>query len=173
MKGKQRYKKLLLMMLSGLLTITLASCNTVTTNQYEARALTTMTWQVNYTGSPLHSKRGRFEEFSTSSLVNSNGQKPADAVIGPDDKGLWWSTLPPKPSLDEIEQRQKKPEKAGKPELLRTVTYEITYQNSGQTLTLPTNYEVYRQVVKAYPESKSLRLTLGANDASVTKAEPI
>ncbi|QFS51829.1 hypothetical protein GXM_09323 [Nostoc sphaeroides CCNUC1] len=39
--------------------------------------------------------------------------------------------------------------------------------------TLPTNYEVYRQVVKAYPERTPLELTLGVNDNSVEKAEPV
>jgi hypothetical protein len=38
---------------------------------------------------------------------------------------------------------------------------------------LPTNYEVYRQVVKAYPTRQALQLTLGVNDNSVEKAEPV
>lgn len=43
--------------------------------------------------------------------------------------------------------------------------------NSQQTL--PTNYDVYRQVVKAYPQGTPLELTLGVNDNSVEKAEPV
>jgi hypothetical protein len=42
--------------------------------------------------------------------------------------------------------------------------------------TLPTNCEVYRQVVKAYPQRTPLELTLGVlgvNDNSVEKAEPV
>jgi hypothetical protein len=40
-------------------------------------------------------------------------------------------------------------------------------------ITLPTNYAVYRQVVKAYPQQIPLRLTMGINNGSVEKAEPI
>ena len=81
---------------------------------------------------------------------------------------------PPKPSLDDIEERQERPyEKPGRPELLRQVKYYITYQQDGQTITLPTNYSVYRQVVKAYPQSIPLRLTMGINNGSVEKATPI
>ncbi len=43
--------------------------------------------------------------------------------------------------------------------------------NSQQAL--PTNYEVYRQVVKAYAQKTPLQLTLGVNDNSVEKAEPV
>ena len=44
----------------------------------------------------------------------------------------------------------------------------------GNTLsTLPTNYEVYRQVLKAYAQKTPLELTLGVNDNSVEKAEPV
>ncbi|MBD2535210.1 hypothetical protein H6G97_39695 [Nostoc flagelliforme FACHB-838] len=39
--------------------------------------------------------------------------------------------------------------------------------------TLRTNYEVYRQAVKAYPQRTSLELALGVNDNSVEKAEPV
>ena len=153
--------------------VTLSGCDTVTTNQYEATALTTMTWQVQYSTSPGNEKQPRFEEFASNSLLNRNGEKPKEAVIGPDDKGLWWSALPPRPSIDEVEQRQKSGEEPSKPEILRNVKYEMTYQQDGQTVTLPTNYDVYRQVARAYPSRKPLQLTLGVNNASVTKAEPI
>lgn len=156
------------------MTLLLASCDTTQIDRYQATAVTTLTWQVNYTNDPQESKPGHFEEFASASLTNKNGQKPDGAVVGPDDKGLWWPTIPTKPTLDEIENRQPNPaEKPGKPELLRTVKYYITYQENGQTLTLPTNYSVYRQVVKAYPDGTPLKLTMGINNGSVEKAEPI
>jgi hypothetical protein len=156
------------------LTIIFASCGTATIQQYQATAQTTLTWQVQYTNYSQEDKLGRFEEFSSTSLTNRNGQKPEDAVIGPDDKELWWPQIPPKPSLDDIEARKKRAyEKPGKPELLRTVKYYITYEQDGQEITLPTNYAVYRQVAKAYPEKKPLRLTMGINNGSVEKAEPL
>ncbi len=151
--------------------VALTSCDTVATDQYEATALTTLTWQVKYSINPTADRNPRFEEFASNSLLNRNGEKPEAAVIGPDEKGLWWPRLPPQPSIDEVEQRTKPQEKASRPELLRTVKYQITYQQDGQRVTLPTNYDVYRQVVRAYPSQKTLNLTLGINDSFVEKAE--
>lgn len=153
--------------------LALAGCNTVTADQYEASALTTYTWQVEYSINPTGDKTPRRERFASTSSLNRNGQKPQNAVTGPDDKGLWWPALPPKPTLDEIEKRLQQPlEKASSPQLQKTVEYKMIYLEGGQTITLPTNYEVYRQVVKAYPSRTPLQLTLGVNDGSVEKAEP-
>lgn len=173
-KFKKIWQQIPLAILSFMIVISLASCGVETINQYEATALTTLTWRVNYTNDPMENKQGRFEEFASVSLLNTNGKKPESRVVGPDEKGLWWATNPPKPTLDEIEARQKKAyEKHGQPELLRQVKYHITYQQDGQTITLPTNYEVYRQVVKAYPNQTPLKLTMGLNNGSVEKAEPV
>lgn len=149
----------------------LASCDRVTTEQYEATAQTNLTWQVKYFTEPDQKRIPRFEEFASASLINRNGEKPPGAAIGPDEKGLWWPTLPPRPSIDEVEKRQKLGETPSKPELLRTVNYQITYQQDGETVTLPTNYRVYRQVARVHPKRPPLALTLGINNASVTKAE--
>ena len=81
--------------------------------------------------------------------------------------------MPARPSIDEVEQRQRPQEEAGKLELQKTVKYQITYGVGEQEKTLPTNYDVYRQVVKAYPSRTPLQLTLGLNDDSVEKAEPV
>lgn len=151
--------------------IAVTSCSTVITNQYEATVQTTLTWQVKYNIDPTNDKMPRFEEFASKSLLTRNGEQPQDRVIGPDEQGLWWPILPPRPSIDEVEQRKLPQEQASPPELLRTAKYLIKYQSNGQTLTLPTNYDVYRQVVRAYPNQKPLELTLGINDSSVTKAE--
>lgn len=167
----EKHRQLFVLLVSVCIAVVITSCDTVTTDQYEATALTTLTWQVQYSTNPVTDKQPRFEEFASNSLLNRNGEKPKDGVIGPDDKGLWWSKLPPRPSIDEVEQRQKPGEQASKPELLRNVKYEITYQQNGQKVTLPTNYDVYRQVARAYPSRKLLQLTLGVNNTSVTKAE--
>lgn len=148
--------------------IALTSCTTLTTNQYEATALTTYTWQVHYSSSGQ--KSPRIEEFASTSLLNRNGIKPERAVTGPDDRGLWWPALPPRPTVNEIEQRQQPQEKADTPQLLKTVEYKMTYQESNQSVTLPTNYYVYREVVKAYPSRTPLQLTLGVGETSVEKA---
>jgi hypothetical protein len=170
---KKIWQQLSLAILSFVIVISFAGCGVQTISQYEATALTTLTWRVNYTNDPMENKQGRFEEFASVSLLNRNGQKPEGRIVGPDDRGLWWATNPPKPTLDEIETRQKKAyEKPGKPELLRQVKYSITYQKEGQTITLPTNDAVYRQVVKSYPNQTPLELTMGLNNGSVEKAEP-
>jgi hypothetical protein len=54
-----------------------------------------------------------------------------------------------------------------------TQQLEMTYGVGNAQNTLPTNYEVYRQVVKAYAQKTLLQLTLGINDDSVEKAEPV
>ena len=173
-KSSQQLRQFFLAVLSCALVILFAACTTQQVTQYEATALTILTWQVNYANDPTEGKRGRFEEFASVSLLNRNGEKPEAAAFGPDDRGLWWAKIPPKPSLDEIEERQKRSfEKPGKPELLRQVKYHITYQQNGQNITLPTNHSVYRQVVKAYPKNIPLRLTMGINNGSVEKATPI
>lgn len=144
----------------------------MTANQYDATALTSYTWQVKYADDLTNAKLPRFETFATTSLLNRNGLKPNGAVTGPDDRGLWWAALPPRPTVDEVEQRKGQQE-ASKPELLKSVKYELTYGVDAQQRTLLTNYEVYRQVVKAYPSRTPLELTLGVGDNSVEKAEPI
>ena len=167
-------RSIFLAVLTFVIALIFAGCGVKTVDQYQATAQTTLTWQVNYTNDPMETKRGRFEEFESASVVNENGQKPAGRVVGPDDKGLWWSTVPPKPTIDDLEARKKRSyEQIGKPELLREVKYYITYQQDGQTMTLPTNYAVYRQVAKAYPNQTPLKLTMGINNGSVEKAEPV
>lgn len=153
--------------------IALSSCSNVTTDQYEATAKTTYTWQVKYSINPISDKLPRFETFISTSLVNRNGIKPDGAVIGPDDRGLWWPHLPPRPTVDQVEQRKRAGEQATTPQLVKSVDYQMSYRIGNRFLTLPTNYQVYRQVVKAYPQKIPLQLTLGVNDKSVEKAEPL
>ena len=153
--------------------IALNGCSAVTTDQYEATAKTTYTWQVKYSINPTSDKMPRFETFASTSLINLNGFKPAGAVTGPDDRGLWWPALPPRPTVDEVEKRQRAGEQATTPELLKSVEYQLSYRVGDNQRRLPTNYQVYRQVVKAYPQKTPLRLTLGVNDDSVEKAEPM
>jgi len=159
----------------GMLAIlTLSSCSNITTDQYEATARTRYTWQVKYANDLADDPFPRLEAFNSNSLLNRNGLKPSGKIIGPDEKGLWWPILPTRPSVDEIEQRKENPtEEVSKPELLKSVEYKITYSSGGQRSTLPTNYQVYRQVVKTHASRTPLELTLGVDDNSVSKAEPV
>jgi hypothetical protein len=159
--------------MAALTALTLNSCSTATTEQYEATALTSYTWQIKYANDLTSEPQPRIETFAITSMLNRNGLKPPGAVVDPDDRGLWWPTLPPRPSVDEVEQRKRPQEELGKPELIKDIKYKLTYRVGNTQKTLPTNYEVYRQVVKAYPQKTPLQLTLGVNDNSVEKAEPV
>ncbi len=164
----QAIKSLVSCCLVNTLLFTLTGCNNILTDRYEATALVTYTWQV-----PYSNKREKFlrqETFATNSLLNRNGQKPEGAVTGPDDKGLWWPALPPRPTVSEIEQKQQTNETPTAPELLKNIEYELTYQVGEGTVTLPTNHQVYREVAKAYPSRLPLKFTLGVGDASVDQA---
>lgn len=152
---------------------TMVGCSTLTTSDYEATALTNYTWQVKYANDLTSEPSPRLETFASTSLLNRNGLKPSGAVTGPDDQGLWWAALPSRPTVDEIEQRKGSQSQASKPELLKSVKYELTYKIGSQERTLPTNYDVYRQVAKSYPSRAPLQLTLGVGDDTVEKAEPI
>ncbi len=152
--------------------LTVLGCDAQLSNDYEATATTEYVWKVEYVGEsdrPLDTRVQLFEETATS-LENVNGQMPGAAVTGPDDKGLWWPALPPRPTVDELEARQQRRERIGTPEILKRVDYTITYWNDGGQQTVPTNYSVYRQVVKATETGRPLELTVAAN-GSVTKAE--
>ncbi len=157
-----------LLTVNTLLLFTLAGCNNIVTDRYEATALVTYTWQVAY--SDKREKFPRKETFGTNSLLNQNGQKPDGAVTGPDDQGLWWPALPPRPTVDDIEAKQQPNETPGAPELLKQVEYNLTYQLGTETVKLPTNHQVYREVAKAYPSRLPLKFTLGVGDASVDRA---
>ena len=168
-----RLNKIGLASLGMSLAVMFTGCGSQEAQQYEATAETTMTWRVNYAHDPMEDKRGRYVEFESTSLTNRNGNKPEGGVVQ-DDRGIWWGKVPPKPSIDEVEAAKKQAyEKIGKPELLRTVKYYVTYEQDGKTITLPTNHGVYRQVAKAYPDRVPLKFTMGLNNGSVEKATPI
>jgi hypothetical protein len=126
---------------------------------------------VAYGTDPGHVRNQRFKDFASTSLLNRNGVKPSGAVVG-DARGLWWGALPPSPTVDEIEQHQQPLEEAGTPQLIKSVDYQITFLQGGTSTTLPTNYDVYRAVVKGLRSHTPLQLTLGIGDRSVEKAEP-
>lgn len=163
-----------------LVSVTAASCNQVNTSaseataDYEATAATAYTWQVEYVPRGVSADRPndrRLEQFETTRIVNRNGIRPDAAGSGPDEQGLWWPVLPPKPTVDQIEDKQRKGETARPPEVIKSVDYEITFNKAGETTTLPAEYEVYRQAVKATEKDRPLTLTLGPNDERVIKAD--
>jgi hypothetical protein len=162
------------------LLVSASGCNQVSTNafeataDFEATAATTYVWQVEYVprgASPDRPNDRRLEKFESTRVVNVNGVRPDAAGSGPDDKGLWWPVLPPEPTVDDIEDRRQKAEMPRSPEVIKSVDYKITFDQAGESKTLPTDYDVYRQAVKAFEKNRPLALTLGPQDKSVLQAE--
>lgn len=151
----------------------IAACEPVTTNfattDYSATANVTYTWQVRYNRDDGRDRPNdtRLEKFASVSLENQNGVRPGPAVTGPDEAGLWWPELPPKPTVDEVESRQQDNEQPESPELIKSVDYTLTVDQAGQQKTLPTSYKVYRQAVKAHANQRPLEVILGPQDGSV------
>ena len=169
--SRRNFQRLCLSIVIFSMAIAFNGCGTQEADNYEATATAKMTWVVEYSNDPLKDKRPRIEEFESVTLVNRNGEKP-DGAVFQDDKEIWWPKEPPKPSLDEIEAKQKRPsEIIGKPRRLREVAYRVKFYKDGERLNVSTNHDVYRQVAKAYPDTP-LTFTLGVNNGSVTKATP-
>ena len=171
--SRPQFNKIALISAGLSISVLFAGCGSQQSAQYEATAKTTITWQVPYYETDItNDKQPRYKKFESVSLVNVNGEKPEGAVFQ-DDKGIWWPKVPPKPTIDQIEAGKKKNyEKIGKPDLLRQVEYRVKYNQYGERINLPTNYSVYRQVAKSYPDTP-LSFTMGVNNGSVTKATPI
>ncbi len=164
-----------LLLTSWTLSAALVSCDRTTTQQYQASAETTYTWQVAYegTGGGAGERPPRIEKFASSTLVNENGQQPDGAVTGPDDQGLWWGALPPRPTVNELEAKQRSQEVIGTPKLIKRVNYSVTFRLPGENnQTVSTRYEVYRKVVRAYQDRIPLEFTLDPTKSSILKAEP-
>ncbi|PLZ84579.1 hypothetical protein CBP16_00630, partial [Fischerella thermalis WC217] len=64
------HERFLLSTVAVLTAFTLTSCSTLVTDQYEATALTTYTWQVKYAYDLTNEPSPRFETFATTSLLN-------------------------------------------------------------------------------------------------------
>ncbi|MEO0868757.1 MAG: hypothetical protein AAFY17_09980 [Cyanobacteria bacterium J06642_11] len=156
--------------------VAISACEPVTTNfvteDYSATATVTYTWQVRYNRDDGRDRPNdtRVEKFATVSLDNQDGIQPGLAVTGPDTEGLWWPALPPEPTVDDIESRQQANEQPDAPELIKTVDYTMTFDQAGQQKTVPTNYGVYRQVVKARGDQRPMEVILGPQDGSVINA---
>lgn len=154
--------------------LAIAGCEEVVTTDYEAMAVTTYTWRAEYRPqgvTPDRPREGRTETFETNSLVNTNGQPTVDPTGERDSNGIWWPAIPPKPTVDELEARQQSGEEFSEPLINQSVEYTLTFDQGGQTVTLPTNYSVYREAVRAFEGDRPLKLLLGAQNASVQKAE--
>ena len=148
--------------------------DTMVTNDYEATAVTVYTWQAEYSPqgvTPDRPRENRIETFESSYRVNINGQPAAQDFGNADEKGLWWPALPPEPTVDDLEARQKRREVFSAPQIQKSVKYTLTFEEAGEMVTLQTEYPVYREAVRAGDAERPLKLTLGRQEAYVRKAE--
>ncbi len=151
----------------------IAGCREVVTEQYEARAITTYVWEAEYRPrgvTPDRPREGRIETFERNSLVNSNGQPTVEPTGERDAQGIWWPALPPKPTVEELEARQKPGEVYEAPLIRKSIEYTLTFDNAGRSVTLPAHESVYREAVKAAERDRPLKLLLSAQDQFVQQA---
>ena len=162
------------------LSVSALGCTQVQTNASEATAdfqgtaTTTYTWQVEYIPQGATQDRPndrRLEQFESTTLTTTNGIRPDAASSSPDSKGLWWPALPPEPTVEDIEARLRPGETSRSPEVIKSATYQLSFNQAGEQKTLPADYDVYRQAVKASEKERPLKLTLGPQDNSVIQAE--
>ena len=90
-----------------------------------AIAIATQTWEVEYYISNSGSLNSQRQAFQSNTLTNYNGEKPAAAASGPDDNGVWWAALPPRPTADEVDQYHQSQELNNPPRLQRSVNYQL------------------------------------------------
>ncbi|MGV0028241.1 hypothetical protein [Phormidesmis priestleyi] len=137
-------------------------CNTAT-------AIATQTWEVTYyiskTSGGMNTQRTH--SFQSNTLTNLNGTKPVNAASGPDDNGIWWPALPPRPTADEVDQHRETQERNDPPLLQRSVDYQL----GCETGTLLTDALTYREVSRAVRLGQSVSVSYLGNRALKVEAK--
>ncbi len=133
--------------------LTLSSCtgkNSLIpkTRCHTAVAIATQTWEVEYyinkTSGGLNTQR--IQAFQGNTITNTNGEKPTDAVSGPDDNGIWWGAIPPRPSADEVDQQRQSQEHNDPPMLQRSGEYQLRCEKGMLFTDAPTYREAARSI---------------------------
>ena len=150
-----------------------------TTDCQAAIARANYRWRVDYEFNKTSSNSrvtDRFEFFASSQLVNINGEEPPDAETGPDENGIWWPALPPRPTPELINERRDRLETHGAPLLLRTVDYFLQCEVGN----LSTDRRTYHLASNALSDGATLSATyslgrvlkLRINNASTNAIAP-
>ena len=149
---------------SGVLVALLASCGADTepvgTTQCEAAiARASYRWRVDY--SPSRSTSSRIQErsefFEGSELINRNREQPEGAVSGPDGDGIWWPALPPRPSLEAIDNAAERLEDSSDPTLVRKVDYFLQCDEGD----LSTDRRTYRRTSTEFRSGNTVEVSYG------------
>lgn len=149
---------------SGVLIALLASCSSDTdpvgTTQCDAAiARASYRWRVDYAPSRSTSSRiqERSEFFEGSELINRNREEPEGAVSGPDNDGVWWPALPPRPSPEAVDNAAERLEDSGEPTLVRKVDYFLQCDEGD----LSTDRRTYRQTSTAFRSGETVEVSYG------------
>lgn len=151
--------------------LTLNSCGIISqTRCNTAIAIATQTWEVEYyiskTSGGLNTQRT--QSFQSNTLTNFNGEKPENAVSG-DDNGIWWASLPPRPTADEVDQDRQSQERNDSPLLQRSVNYQLRCEAE----TLKTDAEMYREASRAIRAKQAVRVSyIGDRALKIEAREP-
>lgn len=119
-------------------------------------ALATYGWEVAYFPERFRNEvnRHRIESFASAELLNRNGEQPEGEVIGPDDEGVWWPLLPPRPTADEVDGRRDDDFRYNDtPQLQRTVRYMLDCEDGKFAIT----DDMYRDVGRALRDGKAIQ----------------
>ncbi|KAM3107325.1 hypothetical protein [Phormidesmis sp. 146-33] len=134
-----------------------------------AVAIATQTWEVDYyiskTSGDMNTQRTH--AFQSNTITNLNGEKPANAATGPDDNGIWWAALPPRPTADEVDQHRETQERNDPPMLQRSVDYHLRCE----TGMLLTDAQTYREAARAIRLRQSVSVTYLWNRVMKVKNE--
>jgi parallel beta-helix repeat protein len=129
-----------------------------------AVARASYTWQASYYPSRTESdrpNRPRQETFGSSELLTRNGIKPLEAASGPDDEGVWWPEMPPRPTADELDRRRGDFEANNSPQLARKRDFFLECEVGNLTA----SGQVYRQVARAIQDGQSVMVNYGLGRA--------
>jgi len=137
-----------------------------------ATALANYGWEVAYFPERFRQEpnKHRIESFASAELLNRNGVQPEGEVIGPDDNGVWWPLLPPRPTADEVDaRRQDNSRNNDPPQLQRSVRYVLDCEDSK----FATTDEQYRRFSRALREGKTVQARYSMGQLlSATIVEP-
>lgn len=139
-----------------------------TTQCNAAIAIATQTWEVNYyinkTSGGLNTQRK--QAFQRNTLTNLNGEKPVDGVSS-DDNGIWWAALPPRPTVDEMDQHRQLQEQNDPPLLQRSVDYQLRCEDR----TLKTDALTYREAARTIRAGQTVHVSYVSDRALNIEAQ--